>query len=279
MEIFNKDIRELTFVAFDLETTGLFPITSGIIEIGAVKFTLDGEISRYQALVNPEMLISESSFLIHGITQEMVINQPTIEKVLPDFLDYIKDTVLIAHNAVFDVSFISYSLVHHGFEIPKNFVLDTRTLAKSLVDAPDFKLITLTKFFDIPYTTFHRAVNDAEYCKNVFINLMKVLSKERSINLEIISIYNKPLQFSIISKDKNNSMELPEMYRPLREAIHESSVVKISYKRFNGEITSREITPINFLKLKNKLYLEAFCHLRGERRTFKLSKILNMSVV
>jgi DNA polymerase-3 subunit epsilon len=278
LEIFNQDIRDLEFVAFDLETTGLFPITSAIIEIGAVKFNLNGEISRYQALVNPEIPITQSSFLIHGITEDMVEGKPTIEKVLPDFLDFIKDTVLIAHNATFDVSFISYSLVQHGFEIPKNLVLDTRTLAKSLVDAPDFKLGTLTKFFDIPFTTFHRAVNDAEYCKNVFINLMEILSRERSINMDIISIYNKPIQFNIISKDKNNSLELPEMYRPLREAIHESSVVKISYKRFNGEITSREITPINFLKLKNKLYLEAFCHLRGERRTFKLSKILNMSI-
>lgn len=257
-----------------METTGLFHATSAILEIGAVKFTLDGEISRFESLINPEIAIPHDSYLIHGINRNMVIDKPTIEKVLPDFLNFLEDCILVAHNSIFDVSFISYNVMNFGFEFPVNPVLDTRTLAKSFIDdINDYKLSTLVQYFSLPGSIFHRAVYDAVYCKDIFIKLINIISPQGEFTFEELSRINKPLNFNIITQDKEK-IDLPEIYLPIKEAIDHSSKIKILYKKFDGEVSDRNITPIAFLKLKNKLYLEAYCHLRNEKRTFKLSKII-----
>lgn len=280
MDILKKDIKDLQFVAFDLETTGLYPSTSRIIEIGAVKFNLNNEISRFETLVDPEKTISHDSFLIHGITDEMVNGKPKIEEVLPDFINFLEDTVLIAHNCYFDTSFISYNLNQSRMSLPENLVLDTRVLAKKLLDnVQDYRLGTLVKHFNLPNSVFHRAIYDAVYCKDVFLKLIEIMGflyYEDTLTLDLISSFNKPISFDVITDD-HNQIELPQMYDPIREAISDNFRLQISYKKFDGEITERLITPLNFLKQKNKLYLEAFCHLRNERRTFKLSKIVGFS--
>jgi DNA polymerase III epsilon subunit family exonuclease len=279
LSIFNKKIKDLKFVAFDLETTGLFPATSGILEIGAVKFTLDGEISRFESLINPQSPISHSSYLIHGINQKMVADKPVIEEVLPDFFNFLEDSVVIAHNSIFDVSFVSYNILKFGLEIPGNPVMDTRILAKTLAgDSPDYKLATLVQYFNLPSTVFHRAVFDAVYCKEVFIKLIDIISPQGEFSFEELTSINKPLNFNIMTEYKT-SIDLPEIYSPIKQAIVENSKIKISYRKFDGEVSDRDITPISFLKLKNKLYLEAYCHLRGEKRTFKLSKILQFQSI
>jgi DNA polymerase III epsilon subunit family exonuclease len=267
-------VKDLKFIAFDLETTGLFPATAAILEIGAVKFDLSGEISRFESLVNPVIPISYSSYLVHGITQKMVQDKPHIEEIMPEFLNFLEDCVIVAHNSIFDVSFISYNLVKMGLEFPENLVFDTRVLAKNLIsDAPDYKLSTLVNYFNLPSSVFHRAVYDAVYCQEIFTTLLNIISPEGSLTLAELSGLNRPLNFDIISEYKS-TIDLPEIYSPIKEAINKNTRLKISYKKFGGEVSSRDITPLNFLKLKNKLYLEAFCHLRGEKRTFKLSKIV-----
>jgi DNA polymerase-3 subunit epsilon len=274
-EKYNKKLKDITFVAFDLETTGLFPITSEIIEIGAVKFNLDGEISRFQQLVKPNNKVSKESFLIHNISDSMLDNQPNISDVIGSFLSFISDSVLVAHNSMFDMSFISYSLIKNKISFPDNIALDTRVLGYNLIpEVGNYKLSSLTNYFNINNSTFHRAVFDAEYCMKVFLAILnKCFSDEQK--LEDLVKFNKTIDFTVISENENFD-DVPKMFEPLKYAIKQSSKINITYKRHNGEVLDRDITPIGFLKVKSKLYVEAFCHLRGEKRNFKISKILNI---
>lgn len=277
IEKYDKNLDQLTFVAFDLETTGLFPVTSEIIEIGAIKFSFNGEeISRYETLVKPNNPVSHESFLIHNITDDMLKGQPDIKEVLKPFLNFIKDSVLIAHNSMFDMSFISYAMLQDKIEFPDNIALDTRILGRNLVpEAGNYKLSSLTDYFNISHSTFHRAIYDAEYCMKVFLAVTNKFFTSQSLLSEVVK-YNKTIDFSVIS-NTHNLEDIPDLYEPLKDAVTNSKKISIIYKRHNGEILEREITPFGFLRVKNKFYVEAFCHLRGEKRNFKLTKILNIN--
>ncbi|MFN8578151.1 MAG: exonuclease domain-containing protein [Candidatus Sericytochromatia bacterium] len=274
---YNKSLKDLFFVAFDLETTGLFPVTSEIIEIGAVKFNLDGEVSRFQTLIKPNNKISQESFLIHKISDDMLLNKPVISEIIISFLDFIKDTVLVAHNSMFDMSFISYSLIKNKIDFPDNIALDTRILGHNLLpEIGNYRLSTLTNYFGIDSSIFHRAVYDAEYCMNVFLSIINRFFKNTD-KLEEVIKYNKTIDFSVISEENDNFNDIPEIYLPIKDSIKDSSKINITYKRHNGEVLNRDITPIGFLRVKNKVYVEAFCHLRGEKRNFKINKILSIN--
>ena len=98
------------FTAIDTETTGLYNKSDRIIEIGAVKFCKDGVIDKFSTLINPQMPIPYASTKVNGITNQMVCDCPTFFEIHQDFLDFIKDTVLVAHNANFDIGFINSEL-------------------------------------------------------------------------------------------------------------------------------------------------------------------------
>ncbi len=276
---YDKNLDELNFVAFDLETTGLFPVTSEIIEIGAVKFNFKGEeIGRFEKLVKPNNPVTQESFLIHNISDEMLKDQPSISDVLGNFLSFIDNCVLVAHNSMFDMSFISYSMLQNKLEFPDNIALDTRILGRNLVpEAGNYKLSSLTEYFKIDNSVFHRAIYDAEYCMKVFLAIINSLFYAESPLSDVVK-YNKVIDFSVISNNKNIE-DIPDLYNPLKDALTNSKKISITYKRHNGEVLDREITPFGFLRVKNKLYVEAFCHLRGEKRNFKLTKILNINHV
>ncbi|MDR1306729.1 MAG: 3'-5' exonuclease, partial [Treponema sp.] len=102
-----KAYREgAVFTAFDIETTGLDSRQDRIVEFGAVKFDRRGPIVRYAALINPGIPMPEEAGRVNGITDQMLAGKPPLEAVFPDFLGLVKDTVIIAHNAPFDMGFV-----------------------------------------------------------------------------------------------------------------------------------------------------------------------------
>jgi DNA polymerase III epsilon subunit-like protein len=132
----DRPLTEVEFVAFDLETTGLFPVVNRIVEFGAVRFTLDGrELAAWEQLVDPECVISPEVTDIHGITDAMVRGQPTVAQALPGFLDFLGGTeaILPAHNAMFDLGFLNFAAAKTGLALPANLVIDTLDLARTCV--------------------------------------------------------------------------------------------------------------------------------------------------
>ena len=155
-------LHEVEFCVIDLETTGGSNEYEAITEIGAVKYRAGEEVERFTTLVNPQRAIPPFIVLLTGITDTMVTNAPAIEDVLDDLLDFIGDSVLVAHNARFDIGFINAALVHNGREKLANRVLDTVGLARRLVggEVENCKLSTLAASLGFVHQPSHRAIND-----------------------------------------------------------------------------------------------------------------------
>ncbi|MGN0481809.1 MAG: PolC-type DNA polymerase III, partial [Lachnospiraceae bacterium] len=170
-----------TFVVFDIETTGFSAENDRIIEIGAVKVQYGKVLERFSTFINPEMPIPFKIEKLTGISDSMVVDAPKIETALPQFLDFCKGCVLVAHNAEFDTSFIKNKAEKQGLTV-EHTILDTLGLARTLLpQLHNHKLDTLSKHFNVVLANHHRAVDDAEATANIFTELIKML-KERDIN-------------------------------------------------------------------------------------------------
>ena len=153
--------RADTFVAFDLETTGLDTADDAIVEIGAVK-VVNGQLTdRFQQLVHPERKMPAAATAVNNITDGMLYGQPLIDEVLPAFLNFVGDAPLAAQNAKFDARFLSQACMRNSFRMPAN-CFDTMSLARYWPDAPDKKLTTLAAAAGIDNPEAHRALGDAE---------------------------------------------------------------------------------------------------------------------
>lgn len=161
------------YVVFDLETTGLEANTSEIIEIGALKYRNNELVGEFSVLINPECDIPEVITSITGITNDDVKNERTIKEVLPEFITFIEDLPLVAHNAPFDLGFIEEKINKLGIDMINNKNIDTVELARKYIPkAYNYKLETLKKFFHLEYGS-HRSVDDCkttnyvyQYCKD-----------------------------------------------------------------------------------------------------------------
>jgi len=168
-------------IAFDLETTGLYPEKGDmIIEIAAVPI-IDDEIitnNAFESLVNPDKKIPPHITSINHITDEMVKDAKTIEEVLPEFLDYIQDYPLVAHNAPFDVGFLRYFIKTLGLIDIKNQIIDTLALSKELFTQKTYhNLDAVLKRLGIPQKCKerHRALEDAYLTASALIKMRKML--------------------------------------------------------------------------------------------------------
>jgi DNA polymerase-3 subunit epsilon len=157
-------LRDVTFVVVDLETTGGSPATCGITEIGAVKVRGGEELGRFQTLVNPREPIPPFIAVLTGITNAMVAQAPRIQSALPAFLEFARGSVLVAHNAPFDLGFLKAGCLALGLPWPGFDSIDTARLARRVLtrdEAPNCKLGTLAQVLHARTTPTHRALDDA----------------------------------------------------------------------------------------------------------------------
>ena len=175
------------FVVFDLETTGFSPVNNRIIEIGAVKVE-HGEITdRFSTFVNPQVPIPFRIEELTSINDNMVMDAPVIEEILPQFLEFVGDAVLVAHNAGFDVSFIEENCRRLGQEQTFTY-LDTVALARILLPQLNrFKLETVATALHINLHHHHRAVDDAECTAEIFLKFVEMLEKQDVFDLDGIN--------------------------------------------------------------------------------------------
>lgn len=168
------------YVVFDIETTGLSPTNNRIIEIGAVRIK-DGRIQdTFSEFVNPEVPIPYTITKLTSITDAMVQNAPTIEVILPKFLEYIGDASVVAHNATFDTGFIRENAKRLGLVFDSTIV-DTMTLAHILLpELGKYTLDRLCKQFGVVNEHHHRACDDAAATAEIFVKMIKMI-KEKGI--------------------------------------------------------------------------------------------------
>lgn len=156
-------LAEVTFCVFDVETTGTSAVDAAICEIGAVKVRGGECLGTFATLVNPGVPIPPHITYLTGITEAMVAPAPPIEAVLPAFVEFAGDAVLVGHNVRFDVGFLRAALARAGYAPPANRVVDTCALARRLVrdEVPNLRLATLAERLRLPHRPTHRALDDA----------------------------------------------------------------------------------------------------------------------
>lgn len=173
-----------TFVAIDIETTGLKYNENKIIQLSGVKYKKGVEIDRFDKYINPKVYIPKYITDINGITNEMVKNMPTIDKVIPDFVDFLEDFIIVAHNSKFDMKFIlfnihMYNVLNSRYIELNNSVVDTLLLSRKYLNGmvENNKLITLKKHFNIVTEKEHCGIDDAYSCAEIYLRINKLVNK------------------------------------------------------------------------------------------------------
>ncbi|MFA7338200.1 MAG: exonuclease domain-containing protein [Candidatus Obscuribacterales bacterium] len=286
-----RSLSDLTFIAFDVETTGLSAIACKLVELSGVKFKLGSsaeketseyagvQIDTFSALINPGGPIPPEVSALHGITDAMVADAPSVDSVLPQFYQWCgnpADTVLIAHNASFDVEFLKVNSLRLRLELPAHAVIDTLALAQCLVQGSlNYKLKTLSEHFGFAGSLYHRALDDSMYVQKLFAKLVEVGCLESFGQIEA---NNSTLSFTqqqsyapvVLSPQAQADFEL------IAAAIKEQTELKLTY---SSEFKStRVILPLALIESRGSIYLTAACRKTNSERTFRLDRVVEVKI-
>ena len=177
------DLCATSFVVFDLETTGAKAPPCRITEIGAYKVENCELVGEFHTLVNPEVPIPPFITSLTGISDDMVANAPLFREVADAFLEFIGDSVLVAHNSPFDLGFLNHEIgrVHEDCRVGNPALCTVQLSRRLLPDIENHKLKTVASYYSVDLINHHRASDDARATARIFINLLKMLN-EQGIN-------------------------------------------------------------------------------------------------
>lgn len=205
-------LSDQLFICLDCETTGLDPVRDQIIEVALLLFTPNEEIDRFTTLVNPGCPIPENSIAIHHITNEMVLQAPPIEQVLPKLLAILQSYPIVGHGIEFDVTLLANACGKHGLAHPfdNKVLIDTLRMARLYGDSPTNSLEQLGRHFNIGVEGTHRAMNDVEINVAVFKQLLKFYK-----NLdELLAILEKPILMKHMPLGKHKGSRFKDIPLP-----------------------------------------------------------------
>ncbi len=173
------------FVVFDLETTGAKTPPCRVTEIGAYRVSGGAVTEEFHTLVNPETPIPLFISQLTGITDRMVKNAPKFRQIAADFLDFIGDSVLVAHNAHFDVRFLNHEIgrIYADYRVANPHLCTVQLSRKLLPQIENHRLKTVAEFYSVPLVNHHRAAEDALATAQIFINLLEDLKSRGVDNL------------------------------------------------------------------------------------------------
>ena len=217
------NIDEEEFVIFDIETLGLNSHKNEIIEIGAVKLKAGRIIERFGQLIDPKKKVPPHITNITNITDDMLRGMPTIDKVINDFMNFVGDAVLVAHNAPFDMGFIKRDVKKYLGKELKNSVIDTLQMARDLYpEQRKYGLADMNKLLGLSLESHHRAVDDAQATANMFIIFLDKYREKKVIELKDIngafSLNYKKQAFKNVMVLVKNQKGLKNLYRLISEA-------------------------------------------------------------
>lgn len=178
----NRLLNETNYIVFDFETTGAKTPPCRVTEIGAVRVD-KGEIGEsFHSLVNPETPIPAFITSLTNIDDAMVKNSPKFAEIVGDFLDFVGDSVLVAHNAMFDMRFLNVEVgrVHINYRVANPYLCTVRLSRKLIPEIENHKLSTVANYYSINLENHHRASDDAMATAQIFIKLLDLL-KEKGV--------------------------------------------------------------------------------------------------
>ena len=223
---------------------------------------------QYQTLVNPEHPLSVGAMSTNGLTDEELAGAPRFDQMAESIVNLVDGAVVVCHNAKFDLQFLDSEFKRLGHEIQIPNLIDTMMMARQYYEMPSYSLGFIAESFHLPMAVKHRALDGALAARGIFFAMMEQMKQFNKPLDEYIGIYNSPAW-------PNEGIELPT---ELGEAIYSNRRMFIEYVDGDGEHTERWITPKQVMGLKDYIYLQAYCHLRNDERSFRLDRIVDVKM-
>ncbi len=269
-----QPLREIPIAVVDTETTGVSALFGHrVIEIGVARIEGGRVVETYEQLINPQRRISAGVTALTGITQEMVFDKPLFSQQLPSLMRLLEGAAILGHNIIFDLSFLNAEFHKCGMNLGPCLadgpVLDTVRIARRRFGRGGNSLPVLARRLGVAPVTSHRALADALTTAAV---LERLLEPVGGYGLPLCDVLGQ--QGGMIDLARvGGSAVLP---LELEEAIESACPVEMEYVDSGGQRTCRVIQPLHVRRSKGELLLVAHCHLRNDRRTFKLERVVRL---
>jgi DNA polymerase-3 subunit epsilon len=267
--------KDQTFVAFDTETSGAYPLGADVVEFGAVKWQNGEVIGEYQTLLKPREKMSDFIIGIHGITNEMVADAPTMDQKVSEILEFLGSSVLMAHHAPFDLGFMAIEFEKNKLAFPTGALLCTSLLSRKLIkESVNHKLQTLIKTLSLHQGAAHRALDDAKACLQVGLECMRRVGAEATLE-QVSEHMGKQLQWGKYELLTNAQPK----FKVIVEALLGKKDVDIVYEGGSVKGQSRRMTPIGVVRNPDGDYIMAVCHIDRAQKRFYFDKISDLALV
>lgn len=272
IDLLGQPIEQLPLTFFDVETTGLSPASGHrICELALLQMRGDQIEASYEQLINPQRPLDPGAFAVNQISTEMLRDAPVFAEISDQIIELVGTSVLVAHNAMFDVSFLNHELRRVDRVLQPLPVLDTLRLARRLLRRSSYSLDSLAYdlHLDLPV---HRAMSDVR----ALVGLFRYLYYER-LCVEDIHTLADVLRFQRGLLPGETEPTPPPL---IAQAIREGRLLRIVYRsRSTPDPHERTIQPREVTQERKGLYLLAYCYLRDDERLFAIERIESMELV
>jgi DNA polymerase III epsilon subunit family exonuclease len=270
-----RDFRDVDFVVFDTETTGLSPEEGDrVVEIAAVRIRNFVPSASFNTLVNVPREVSPGAFAVNHISRAMLERAPAPEEVWPGFLNFIRGSCLCSYNAGFDLRFLDWELELLGRDgLCEVAVIDILKMARRLLPGIErYALWFVARNLGVTTLQQHRALSDVEITIDVFARLSEKLKEKKILELgNIVGLFG-------ITPKVLEDLEQQKIIK-IQEAVDLGLDLEIRYiASSSGEVTERIVSPRELRREGGTRYLVGFCHLRGDERSFRIDSILHLDL-
>lgn len=263
-------LGNLTFTVLDVETTGL-SADSGqrICEIALLRFRGDKVLDSFESLINPQRSITAGASAVNGLTDFHLRSQPVFSQVAERVQSMLESSVLVAHNAAFDLSFLAAEWRRLRWPPRLGFTMDTLLLARRMYAFRRNNLVDVARSLRVRIDQEHRAMGDVWTTLRVFQTMLADLNRRGAVTLA-----------NLLDAQGGNVLwpqPQPRVLPPvLATAFSEGRRVWLRYRSQQGQISERVVKPLDVTDDGTTTYLAAYCLQHGEERTFRLDRILEM---
>jgi DNA polymerase-3 subunit epsilon len=262
--------RDHTFVGFDTETTGRYPLEAELCEIAAVKWRGGQIVDTFQTLLKPSKPMEPENIAIHNITNEMVENAPKIEDKIHEFHAFIQDTVPLAHHAPFDLGFVAIEFEKAELPLPDHPVLCTSLLARKLFpESENHRLQTLIGFFGLDRGAAHRALDDTKACLEVALRCFAKTGDTACLN-DVFAHQGGALTWERFSM---RALEASPIYSALIRAIKEQKIIEMEYGGGSKPGEMRRVHPHGLVRSLDGDFMVAYAEQDQKSKRFFIEKI------
>jgi DNA polymerase-3 subunit epsilon len=265
-------LSDTTFALFDVETTGLSPAYGHrVCEVACLCVRGGVELAHFESLVDPQRPISEGAYHVNHITPQMLIGAPDFAAIAGPLLALMQDTVLVAHNAPFDLGFLAAELDMARLPPPEGQVIDTLTLARRAYNLPRNGLSVLAGALGLDTGLAHRAMGDVWTTYQLLDRLMTDLEDRWGVTTmgQLLAFQGGPIPYP-----QPRLLPLPPT---IAEALEGGGRVQMRYVDARGQETTRVVRPLSVHEQGGMLYLVAHCYRADALRTFRLDRVIELA--